>query len=366
MNSNTTESDDQRLQRLVRWAAATANLNVSKVGSKRRQSTMPHSLSIPDRNTAMIRGSSIFGVIIAAVIVLPLMPSGAQAWGPNGHRIVAQIGENHLSPTARAAARDLAGSKSLALMATWPDFIRSNPDWDCVKPWHFLTVNDDETVKEGMDRVARLSKHCDKKVFQQLSMPNNVVSAIEYFSDIVRGDADKATAFAELLEKNGVKPPYDSDSIRLTALILVVHFVGDVHQPLHVGRELDRGGNSITTEWFGELTNLHTVWDSELIDKEGLSYSEFATFLEDEFVDQEATNCGENPATWAKESVSYRKQVYDIGDARNPAANLSSLSYEYAAAQDALLKQRLYLGGRRLGHLLNSIFDGDQERETRD
>ena len=120
------------------------------------------------------------------------------------------------------------------------------------------------------------------------------------------------------------------------------------------------GGNSISTQWFGELTNLHTLWDSGLIDNEGLSYSEFATFLEEEFADQEAVDYGSGPATWAQESISYRKQVYSIGDDKNPAANLSSLSYEYAAAQNGLLKQRLYRGGRRLAQLLNSIFDGDK------
>ena len=305
----------------------------------------------------MNRGKLSLAVFATALIVLPLTPRAAQAWGANGHRIVAKIGQDNLSPAAHAAVVELAGGESLALLATWPDFIRSFSAWDCVKPWHHMTVEDDETFEQGMARPPRISRGCDEELFNRLGMPSNVVEAIDYFSAIAGGDEEKGEAFGELLEGSGVEPY--RGSVRLTALALLVHFVGDVHQPLHVGRGGDRGGNSITTEWFGELTKLHSLWDSGMIEKEELSYSEFAAFLEQEFADQGPVDYGSGPATWAQESISHRAEVYDIGDDRNPAANLSSLSYEYAAAQNALLKQRLYRGGRRLALLLNSIFDGD-------
>lgn len=309
----------------------------------------------------MNRGTVLLALLTMSVTAFLLAPKQTLAWGSNGHRIVARIGEHHLSPAACAGVKRIAGAESLALLATWPDFIRSYPAWDCVKPWHFLTVEDGQTLEEGLARPADIPRACDDEAFTRLDMPDNVVAAIDYFSAIVGGDEEKANAFEALLQESGVAPY--RGSTRLTALILVVHFVGDVHQPLHVGRGDDRGGNSITTQWFGELTKLHSLWDSGLIDKLDLSFSELASFLEQEFAGQPVDH-GSGPTTWARESVSYREQVYAIGDERNPAANLPNLSYEYAATHEALLKKRLYQGGRRLAWLLNSIFEETPVRDA--
>lgn len=298
--------------------------------------------------------NTMLALIAAALIVLS--PSILHAWGANGHRITAKIGEDNLSPEARAAVRDLAGTESLALLATWPDFIRSFKAWDCVKPWHHLTVEDHEDLDKGMARPASFFRSgCNEKLFKDLEMPNNVVAAIDYFSAILGGDQKKARDFAELLGDAKVEP-YRGD-VRLTALILIVHFVGDVHQPLHVGKGDDRGGNSVSVQWFSELTNLHSVWDSGLIDKEDLSYSEFSLFLENEFGTVTA-EYGDGPTTWAQESVDHRSKVYELGV--RPGGNLASLSYEYAAKQKALIKKRLYQGGKRLAEHLNRILVAGQ------
>ncbi len=287
---------------------------------------------------------------------LLLNPAAAGAWGSNGHRITAKVAEDTLSDPARTAIRQLAGARSLPLLATWPDFIRSFKDWDCVKPWHFLTVEDGQDFDEAIDKEPEIGGNCDKDLFKRLGMPRNVVAAIDFFSDILRGNTANVETFEELMRQSHVKPY--KGSTQLTALILVVHFVGDVHQPLHVGRGADRGGNSISDLWFDKLDHLHAVWDSGLIEQEKLSYTEFAAFLEQDFADQPPVEFGEGPAAWAKESVAHRKQVYDFIDPRNPAANLPKLSYEYAAEQKDLLQQRLYWGGKRLGQLLNKVFAG--------
>ncbi|NNF16887.1 MAG: S1/P1 nuclease [Gammaproteobacteria bacterium] len=293
-------------------------------------------------------------VLVAAFVLLGMQPQVAYAWGKNGHRITAKLGEDRLSPKAHAAVRALAGTKSLALLSNWADFIRSDPAWDCIKPMHYVTVDDDETLEQGMAKPAYLSRACNGELFKTLNMPNNIVSAIDYFAEIVAGDPAKAADFAALLADSGATPL--DNSIRLTALALLVHFVGDIHQPLHVGRS-DLGANVISVQWFGELTNLHTVWDTELIEFQQLSYTEFTAFLEQEFANKKGLGLGLGPVTWAHESIAHRVQVYDAGDDGHPQANLPRLSYEYAAAQNALLNRRLYSGGTRLGQLLNSIFE---------
>jgi len=304
----------------------------------------------------MKRRISSLIIPVAALMVLTLAPSVAYAWGANGHRIVAQVGEDYLSPQARSEVRAIAGRQSLALLSTWPDFIRSFSEWDCVKPWHFLTVEDKETIDQGLLRKADLNRsRCDPELFTDLEMPNNVLEAIDYFAAIVGGDEEKGKRFGLLLAGSGVEPY--GGSLRLTALALVVHFVGDIHQPLHVGRGGDRGGNSITVEWFDELTKLHSLWDSGLLDQEGLSFSEQAAFLEQEFAAEPVIEFGSGPRTWAQESIDHRDEVYDIVNDRNPEANLASLSYRYAANRNELLKSRLYAGGIRLAQLLNSVFE---------
>ncbi len=119
-----------------------------------------------------MRKSSLFHLLmIVAIAFLALAPRPAFAWGDSGHRIVAQVGEDHLAANAQAAVRKLAGTKGLALLATWPDFIRSEPAWDFAKPWHFLTVEDDQQISEVLAGASPTGP------------PRNVVEAIGYFSD---------------------------------------------------------------------------------------------------------------------------------------------------------------------------------------
>ncbi len=299
----------------------------------------------------MKRGISILAVTVACAL---LAPTASLAWGANGHRITGQIAQQHLSPEAAQALRDLAGSKSLALLSTWPDFVRSNPAWDCAVPWHYVNVADGQNLEQGLKQANSTSRTCSGLV-ERLGLPQNLISAIDFFSAVLSGDESKNQAFAEFLEETGAEP-YDG-SARLTALAFLVHCIGDLHQPLHVGRADDRGGNRITTNWFDELENLHAVWDSGLIDAEGLSYTEFVDFLEQELADTDPPAPGSGVTTWARESFDYRAHLYEIWDRTDRDNHLPDLSYNYAAEHIGMIKERLYWGGRRLADLLESILE---------
>ena len=271
-----------------------------------------------------------------------LAPRPSLAWGDSGHRIVAQIGEDRLTDSARAAIRKFAGSRGLALLATWPDFIRSEPAWDFAKPWHFLTVEDDQEISEMLGGGSASDT------------PRNVVEAIEFFSAVLRGDAARTASFEALLNTNKVQPL--GGSIELTALTFLVHFVGDIHQPLHVGRANDLGGNRISVNWFGEVTNLHSVWDEGLIESENLSYSEFVRFLEQELAGEIELAQDSNPEDWAEESIGYRQQVYEIWSQTSRTNSLPDLGYNYAHDHIGQIRLRLHKGGLRLAARLNAIF----------
>lgn len=234
------------------------------------------------------------------------------AWGPNGHRIVGRIAANHLSEEAARAIECLIGPEGLDQVSTWPDEIRSDPSWRRADPWHFISIDDGETLETTARNPA-----------------GDVLEAMQRFEAVLRD-------------------PQASRRAKQEALKFLVHFVGDVHQPLHVGRRADRGGNSVEVFWFGDKTNLHSVWDSGLIENEKLSFSEFAAFIDHPTQEEIRTWQSATFADWVKESKAEREKVYKIGDGK--------LSFQYAFENMPLVKRRLVQGGVRLAGLLNSIF----------
>ncbi|HEX4962880.1 MAG TPA: S1/P1 nuclease [Thermoanaerobaculia bacterium] len=248
-----------------------------------------------------------------AVMMLALA-GPAMAWGPTGHRVVGRIAEHHLTPEAQRAVAAILGPESLARVSTWPDDIRSDPNWKQSTPWHFLSIDDNETL----ETTARAPE-------------GDVLSAMQRFEKVLRD------------------PQADRKS-KAEALKFLVHFVGDVHQPLHVGRRADRGGNEIIVLWFSQPSNLHSVWDGGMIDATKLSFSELAEFIDHPTAEEITTWQSAPYADWIKESFDARQQVYDIGK--------RDLSYDYAFRQMPLVERRLVQAGVRLAGLLNSIFKG--------
>jgi hypothetical protein len=247
-----------------------------------------------------------------ALWLLWLMAAPALAWGPNGHRIVARIAENHLSEEARRAVTVILGPETLAHVAVWADDIRSEPAWSKAAPWHYISIDD----KETLETTARAPE-------------GDVLSAMQQMEATLRDAKADPRARSE-------------------ALRFLVHFVGDVHQPLHVGRRADRGGNGTAVSWFGQRTNLHAVWDNSLIESEKLSFSEFAEFLDHARLREIREWQAASYADWIRESKALREQVYAIGK--------GDLGFEYAYKNLPVVKRRLLEAGIRLAGKLNEIF----------
>jgi hypothetical protein len=248
------------------------------------------------------------------VALLLTMPSAVFAWGPTGHRVVGRIAMHHLTDEAARAVTCILGPEGLDQVSTWPDEIRADPNWSKSAPWHFISIDDEETLETT-----------------QRDPAGDVLEAIQRYTAVLRD-------------------PQASQPSKQEALKFLVHFVGDLHQPLHVGRRADRGGNSIKVTLFGQDTNLHSVWDVGLIESDKLSFSELAGFLDHPTLQEIQTWQGSTPADWAAESKAVRDQVYAIGDGK--------LSYDYAYKEMPLIRRRLLQAGVRLAGLLNSIFAG--------
>jgi hypothetical protein len=281
-------------------------------------------------------------VLLLVAASLLLTPRALFAWGDNGHRVSGRVAQDALSDEARQAVQRLAGERTLAMLATWPDFARSDPSWDFVSTWHYVNVADDQSLDEVMAAAERSLE------------PDNVVEAIGYFQAILAGDAERRANFEALMEATGATPR--EGSLELTALCFLAHFLTDLHQPLHVGRAGDRGGNSVAVNFFGEIKKLHSVWDSALLESQRLSFTELTEFLHAEYRGQLEAGDG-GPRQWAQESRDYRLRLYEIWGRTSRENFLPELGYRYVYDHIGTVKQRLYLGGLRLAALLNEIYD---------
>lgn len=274
-----------------------------------------------------------------------LLVSGpAFAWGPQGHRIVGEIASRHLSGRTKKKIAEIIGTDSLARVSTWADDIRSDSSWDHVKPWHFASVAD------GSDYA-----HSDK------DPAGDVIVAIAKNEAVLRGKGA-------------------SQEERKQALKFLVHLVGDIHQPLHVGRKEDLGGNAIKVKFFGQNTNLHSVWDSGMIDFEKLSFTEYANFLDHASKKEIEDLQNDSVEAWAQEAIDMRLPIYELPQAkpapkpdknasiaqvhdRMPAAvgdpgepPMPSLSYDYQSKHIRTVEKQLLKAGLRLAGRLEAIF----------
>lgn len=255
--------------------------------------------------------------LVAAWLCCLLPAAPALAWGQTGHRVTGAIADQYLSGVARANVRLLLGSESLAEAATWPDDMRSDPAefWQkTASPWHYVTVPAGKSHAEA-----------------GAPPEGDAVTALDRFAGILR---DPGAAAAD----------------KRLALRFIVHIIGDLHQPLHAGRPGDRGGNDVKVSWFGSQTNLHSVWDSAMIDSRQLSHSELAGWLAAAITPEQVIAWSNpDPEAWIAESVALRETVYPAG--ANP-----KLSYAYAYQHGAALDGRLSRGGVRIAAYLNRIF----------
>jgi hypothetical protein len=129
---------------------------------------------------------------------------------------------------------------------------------------------------------------------------------------------------------------------------MLVHLVGDIHQPLHVGCCDDQGGNRVRLKWFREDSNLHRVWDSDMIDGSKLSYTELADAIVKPSKEKILELQKASVRDWANESMVLRQQVYAIGD--------GNLGYKYTYQNFNTVKKRILESGIRLAGILNSIY----------
>jgi len=242
------------------------------------------------------------------------------SWGVTGHRTIGRIAANHLSPQATAAVRELLGNETLAEASTWADEVRNQPDYKHTGSWHYINLP------------------------LGLSEPD--------FEKTVKGMTQENVYSALLQQEQVLGSTASSKGQKIEALKFIVHFIGDLHQPMHVSREEDKGGNTIQVNYAGAGTNLHALWDSKLLDHLGLDDQQLASTRDHAGAAQVAAWQSDPLIKWIWESYEISSKLYAEVDAMNGR----SIDDTYYQAHIQIVEQRIEMAGVRLAGVLNRIF----------
>lgn len=259
---------------------------------------------------------SIFKVTMLTFAIL--FSSNIWAWGTTGHRVVAEIAEKNLSRKAKREIKKIIGNQKLAYWANWPDFIKSDTSWIFADSWHYVNIPGDLSYDAFLTELDHSSED------------NLYKRTLILIEELKKKELP--------LEK---KQQY---------LYFLIHIIGDAYQPLHVGRAEDLGGNKVTVEWFGSKTNLHTVWDSKLVDFEKYSYTEYADVL-NRLSKKEIKEVQDGSLeNWIYDSYTVSNKIY------SEVTKDENLKYRYQYLNKERVEQQLQKGGLRLSKVLNEIF----------
>ncbi len=236
------------------------------------------------------------------------------AWAETGHRVIGEVAAQNIKKRTARKIKKLTNYQSLAMMSTFGDEIKSDDRYKKFYTWHFVNFD-------------LGTKYEDSKIN-------------------ANGDIYQAINFCIAT----IKDEKSSDDDKIFYLKMLIHFVGDLHQPLHIGHESDQGGNEIKLKWFGQPTNLHRVWDENMIDKYNMSYTELAHNLPYKTCDEIEKIQSGTIADWMYESQNLATKVYASTKADE------NLSYKYQYDYFPMVKTQLKNAGYRLAKILDDLF----------
>ena len=265
----------------------------------------------------MFRGKKIIWPVYRfclVVILLTIRFDVAYGWGYQGHSVIAYVAELNLASESKKIIVEEFNIKNLANVANWADKVRKRRKHD--RPWHYSNIKENESTYVVV-------RDCPDK--------NCVTEKIKEFSSVLKNNKI-------LFHK------------RKEALKYLVHFVGDIHQPLHLGNSKDRGGNKIRLDYLGRKVNLHYLWDGGLINWQKESLSKYAEHLNNKLIKTEKLEwLDTNVNDWANESRLLALEYAYSFDSEG-------LSKAYIVRGREILDQRMVQAGVRLADLLNQIF----------
>lgn len=250
-----------------------------------------------------------FGLIASFVLI---------SWGYEGHHAIAAIGENHLTPKAEQAVKSLLLGATMADVSTYADDIKNQPDYKTTSTFHYLDI------PAGYN--------------------------YEQFSAAIKNSSDQNIYSGLVACINDLRSPAKTSAQKTFALKMLIHLVGDCHQPMHVGRTEDRGGNKTMVRFLGIGTDLHGLWDDGLLTHQKLKYKDIAVKYDDATPEQIKKWQSDSIMVWLWESYQISTILYQ------EAADNPNFDEKYYQDHLPILKNRIEKAGIRLAGVLNEIY----------
>ena len=252
-------------------------------------------------------------MIFCCFLLMQISFGHEMEWSKTGHRTIGEVAQQHLSGKAKKALKKLLNGQSLASVSNFGDEIKADRSFSKFGPWHYVNYPMDKKYTDG-----------------EPSADGDLVIGIEKCMAVVR-------------DRNS------SGEDKVFYLKMLVHLVGDLHQPMHAGRLEDKGGNTIQLRWFGRGTNLHKLWDTNMIDDYGMGYTELAKNLPRLSKDEIKAIQKGDIYDWVEESHNLANVLYgsvEVGE---------ELGYAYSYKYWTMVEQQLQRGGLRLAKVLNDL-----------
>ena len=271
--------------------------------------------------------------IISALVVMAGYAAPVFGWGQKGHRIIAEIAYDNLSRKARKQVDKTLGKHGMVYWANWADEIKSDTIYPDSYDWHFQDFDgglSDSTVADAL-------VHYPKE-------GGNLFRAIDSLMNVQR---DKGQGTKDKGQGTKDKGQWTRDEHTLR---FIVHLCGDRFCPMHTARMDDKGGNMVKMKWFGENTNLHTVWDTHLIDSQGYSYTEYACKLERQYAHEKRAI----EQMTDRELLLHNYHLTEAIYAYQAAWDGNTYHYIYRWRQP--MEYQLYVAGIRLAQVLNRMY----------
>jgi len=249
------------------------------------------------------------------LLLICIISFSAMAYDAVGHRIIADIAYKNLTSKAKKQCDKVLGKHGIIYASVWADEVRSDKKYDYSYKWHYQNLKDSLTIEQ----IDGLFKN-------PTAEGEHLFFAIDQLTQRLKKDKNDAEA-----------------------LKFLVHFMADLHQPMHLGRAEDLGANKISMQWFGKSTNLHAVWDGMITEGQKMSYSEYSQFLQDSFEKAKANKQAETLLQSVYNVYLLRTEIYNYG-----VSEKSNYSYIYKFG--GRNNEMLYSAGIQLAKRLNELF----------
>ncbi|PHR74098.1 MAG: S1/P1 Nuclease [Lutibacter sp.] len=252
--------------------------------------------------------------LLVVLVTFSYQANASKVWGPTGHRVVGEIAQDYLKPKTKRKLKKLLKKKTLAFLSTYGDEIKSDKRYNEFYTWHYVNMPLDENYDAS-----------------KANPKGNLVTGIAHCKKVIKDENS-------------------SDEDKAFYLKLLIHLIGDLHQPMHIGLSEDRGGNDFKVQWHYSNTNLHAVWDYKMIERYDMGYKELAENADVLTRDQVKVYQEGTVIDWVNEVHVLTNDVY---------ANVKkeeNLRYRYSYKYFNIVRTQMQIGGIRLAKVLNDLF----------